>query len=119
MLDSYANWIRLWLKNRDPKMSIVVRYEDMLADPVAELTRMTTLFQLDSSPETVGSIVEAHNFQRSSQGRDQGQDDSKSFFRKGISGDWKNHFTPAITELYKQKIGDLLIDLGYEKDYSW
>jgi len=40
-------------------------------------------------------------------------------FRKGIIGDWKNHFTPAHKQAFKEVAGQLLIDLGYEKDFNW
>ena len=40
-------------------------------------------------------------------------------FRKGQIGDWKNHFTQEHKERFKKIAGQLLIDLGYEKDFNW
>jgi hypothetical protein len=40
-------------------------------------------------------------------------------FRSGKIGGWREHFTPGITELFKQVAGDLLIKLGYEEDFHW
>lgn len=40
-------------------------------------------------------------------------------FRKGIIGDWKNHFTEEHKELFKKIAGQLLIEEGYEKDLKW
>ena len=40
-------------------------------------------------------------------------------FRKGLIGEWKNEFTDEQRELFKQTTGQLLIDLGYEKDFNW
>ncbi len=40
-------------------------------------------------------------------------------FRKGIIGDWKNHFTEEHKELTKKIAGQLLIEEGYEKDLKW
>ena len=40
-------------------------------------------------------------------------------FRKGKAGGWREHFTPAVTQLFKDVAGDLLITLGYENDYDW
>jgi hypothetical protein len=39
--------------------------------------------------------------------------------RKGIVGDWRNHFTPKVKERAKELIGEALIELGYEKDLDW
>lgn len=40
-------------------------------------------------------------------------------FRKGQTGSWKKHFTDAQKKLFKKVAGQLLIDLGYEKDFNW
>lgn len=40
-------------------------------------------------------------------------------FRKGKIGDWKIEFSEAHKEAFKKIAGDLLIQLGYEKDYNW
>lgn len=38
--------------------------------------------------------------------------------RRGISGDWKNYFTKRDGELFLDKTGDMLVQMGYEKDAS-
>ena len=40
-------------------------------------------------------------------------------FRKGKIGAWIDFFSHSDKELYKSKIGDLLIDIGYESDKNW
>lgn len=40
-------------------------------------------------------------------------------FRKGQIGGWKEVFTEEHKEIFKEMAGDLLIYLGYEKDYNW
>jgi hypothetical protein len=40
-------------------------------------------------------------------------------FRKGQPGNWKDYFTPANKILFKEMAGDLLIQLGYERDQDW
>ena len=39
--------------------------------------------------------------------------------RKGISGDWKNNFSPKVCEIAKEMAGDALVELGYENDKNW
>lgn len=39
--------------------------------------------------------------------------------RRGISGDWKNHFSPAVKQKFKEIAGEALVELGYEKDLDW
>jgi len=40
-------------------------------------------------------------------------------FRKGKPGNWQEYFTPANKTLFKEVAGNLLIQLGYEKDNGW
>jgi hypothetical protein len=40
-------------------------------------------------------------------------------FRHGIIGEWRTHFTEDDKAIFKQVAGQLLIDLGYEKDFNW
>lgn len=42
-----------------------------------------------------------------------------STFRKGMIGDWKNHFTDDHKQAFKEQAGDQLIELGYERDDNW
>lgn len=40
-------------------------------------------------------------------------------FRKGKVGGWRKHFTPRVTDVFKEHAGEWLIRLGYEKDKDW
>ncbi|BAQ15707.1 FkbM family methyltransferase [Methyloceanibacter caenitepidi] len=35
------------------------------------------------------------------------------------SGAWQNHFTPRVREIFKERYGQGLINLGYEKTFDW
>lgn len=40
-------------------------------------------------------------------------------FRSGKTGGWREHFTVEHKKLFKDVAGDLLVQLGYEKDNDW
>lgn len=40
-------------------------------------------------------------------------------FRTGKIGAWRELYTPFHKEIFKAKMGQELINLGYEKDYNW
>lgn len=118
-LGRYIDWIRSWRANRDPATSLEIRYEQVLAEPVASMRKIVELFDLGVADETIASLVEAHSFERSSGGRQAGEADASSFLRKGVAGDWKNQFDDETKEMYKERLGGFLVEIGYERDESW
>jgi hypothetical protein len=118
-LEDYANWVRSWQQNADPERSLILRYEEMLGDVEGCLRRLAGLFELDATDERIREIAEKNSFSRMSGGRNRGEASETAFVRKGVAGDWRNHFTPALCDLYKQRIGRFLIEFGYEPDDSW
>jgi hypothetical protein len=115
LLPAYIDWVRSWRANRDPELSLELRYEEMLADPRGALARTAEHFRLGATPEELDTIVERHSFRRVADGRTQGQQSDSSFFRKGIAGDWKNQFTPRLVDIYEERMHDFLEETGYER----
>lgn len=68
--------------------------------------------------EFLDKVIERQAFQKLA-GRTKGQEDQKSHYRKGVAGDWINYLQGANKDLFKQRWGQLLVDLGYEKDPNW
>jgi hypothetical protein len=64
-------------------------------------------------------VLRRHRFSVKSGGRQPGQEDIHAHYRKGIPGDWTNHFTPSHKEHFKRTYPGLLVQLGYEASDSW
>lgn len=64
-------------------------------------------------------IIRHHAFERQSGGRRPGQEDAHHHYRKGVPGDWRSYFTPKVTAAFKERYGDLLARLGYERSLDW
>lgn len=64
-------------------------------------------------------LVERNDFSHQAGGRQPGQEDEHHHYRKGVAGDWRNYFTPHVTDAFKERYGDLLIHLGYERSLNW
>ncbi|MGB3681465.1 MAG: sulfotransferase domain-containing protein [Rubrobacteraceae bacterium] len=97
---------------------VEVRYEDLLERPVEKIQSLFEFLGVESGKDTARRCVEATSFEQMSQ-RKRGEEDSASFFRKGVAGDWKNVFTGRDRQIFKEVAGDLLIELGYEQDEDW
>jgi hypothetical protein len=73
----------------------VSSYEALKVDFSAEAQRIGCFLGFDLSPEDIRSIREETHLSRL---RDRYGEHERDFFRKGIVGDWRNHFTPAMVE---------------------
>lgn len=111
-LDSFAAWIRSWESHRDPELTCVIRYEEMVRETMAVLRRVADHLGLDGSDETLLAIVKRHSFDHLT-GRENSEADGTSFFRRGTPGDWRNHFTPELEADYREALDGLLEELGY------
>jgi hypothetical protein len=96
-----------------------VKYEDLLERPEEGTEQLLAFLGADASEEVVSECVRTASFENWTDGRGRGQEDPYSFFRKGVAGDWKNVFTEQDKLIFKEEAGDLLIELGYEKDNDW
>jgi hypothetical protein len=101
-----------------------VRYADGLADGEAELTRIVRTLGLPFDPERVRDAVQRNHFSNAARARDgrprqPGEAEPGEFERKGIAGDWRNHFDRRACELIQRYEGWTLRVLGYEPDASW
>ena len=112
------DWKRAIEEELPDGQGMMVRYEDMLGDVHGVMKRVFSHFEVGLKDERVHEITEKHAFQKAT-GRKPGQDDAKSFNRKGISGDWKNHFSPEQVAAFKRVAGERLIELGYESGQDW
>jgi hypothetical protein len=98
------------------------RFEILTSEPCVEFSR---IFQfLGLMPQRISlkileEILYHHSFKRLTEGRERGQENHQHHYRKGIQGDWVEYFSEENKEYFKQRFGQLLIDLGYEKDMSW
>ncbi len=98
---------------------IVLRYEDLIANDRPLFTDLLIgKLQLPISAEQLEKAVVANRFETVFK-RQLGEEDASSHGRKGMPGDWRNHFTPALAQRFQEKFGDVLIAGGYEKSGDW
>lgn len=106
--DFLARMAREWHQSMDHFQSFrersgdlyTVRYEDLLADTAGELSKLLDFADLNSTADVVEEIIHRTSFKQLSGGRTEGQEDTSSFYRKGVSGDWQNHFSSSDDALF-------------------
>ncbi|MBR9921792.1 MAG: hypothetical protein GYB31_13210 [Bacteroidetes bacterium] len=100
-------------QERYPEQFLLVNYESLKSEPIESIRSILQFLEVDDSDEVIAEVRAATDFARLK------GDTKDGFFRKGKPGDWKNYFREIDKERFKKYTGDLLVDLGYEKDQSW
>ncbi|MFT7686575.1 MAG: hypothetical protein ACI9FB_001920 [Candidatus Azotimanducaceae bacterium] len=95
------------------------RYEDLINDELSVFKKIFSLCEIKISHRNLEKIVTKNSFKQKTKGRNPGEEDVKKHERKGISGDWQNHFTPEVEDEFKRVFAGTLIETGYETDDSW
>jgi hypothetical protein len=98
----------------------LIRYEDLLVlDQQILEPLLLDECGLPVPRERFRRIVQECRFDAITRGRARGEEDVTAHERKGIAGDWRNHFTPRVSRAFKRRYGGLLAALGYERDLNW
>jgi hypothetical protein len=110
-------WLRSWIANRDPSKSLIVRYEDLLRNTAVQLQSCFDFLGIEVAPSLVGFIVEENSFQAKA-GRSPGTEDTGSFRRKGVAGEWRDVFTEEQKEKCAIFFEGVISALGYEPTFE-
>jgi lipopolysaccharide transport system ATP-binding protein len=98
----------------------VIRYEDLVEHDL-ELFKALLVDEIgmDVSVRQLNGVIRANRFERYTGGRPRGSEDRSHHVRKGVAGDWVNHFTERVKRAFKARYGGLLVETGYEQDLTW
>jgi hypothetical protein len=120
--DSRLTWrqhIESWFDPDNRPQVAYLSYESLLSE--AETTLSRTVGHVADEPVDAWRVqmaVEKFSMARQT-GRAPGEEDRASFIRKGVAGDWVNHFSREASKIFNDLAGDTLIKLGYETDANW
>ncbi len=117
----WANWVRADAASaaciREGKKGsrgrlLELRYEQLHADTETWRTRMYEFLGLDP-----GEALPLSSETRTAPGFE--KEDPMSFWRHGAVGDWKTYRNDDFVRWFKDSAGEVLVELGYEKDGHW
>ncbi len=104
--DDYGGWSRhveQW-RNRPGKV-ILLRYEDLKENPLEESDRVIRMLGLDLKPTRLDPLPTFKQLHAA----------SPRFFRKGLSGSWREDMPPSIQQLFWRYHGHVMSELGYSR----
>jgi len=116
MLPWYRDWTLGWLEHLAEEgasgRGMLVRYEHLLDRPVAVFSDVLDHFEIGLSRERIERIVADHSFERMAGGRRRGEEDASAFVRKGVAGNWREHFAPRHGPAFDVVASPALVALG-------
>ncbi|NNG16391.1 MAG: hypothetical protein HKM89_07915 [Gemmatimonadales bacterium] len=95
-------------------------FERLTTDPEKEFEAIFTFLGILVEQSDLNTIIQQNSFETLKadwRARNPGTD--INHYRSGVAGDWKNHLAGEPKTVFRQRYGDLLIKLGYEKSMNW
>jgi hypothetical protein len=93
----------------DPSRRILIRYEEMRADPAGALERICGVLDIDANPADLESIAAQNEFSRVPDSRK----GAGREIRRARPGGWASHMSTEEIEAMHEILADKLNELGY------
>ena len=104
---------RTWVDAPTSEFVRVLRYEDFARDNETFLRDLLDFLEVDLTERQFSELATRHSFARRAGGRAAGVADEHHHYRKGVEGDWVNHFDDAVAAHFEAVAGSIVTDLGY------
>jgi len=92
--------VEAWQRHTD----LILHYEKLLSEGPGYLSGCFASAGFEVSEAIASSAMECFRFENMTGGRTSGKEDEKSFFRRGIAGDWRNHLNDEDNDLFMQTL---------------
>lgn len=111
LFDALRSWSEAFQGDTD---LLHVRYRDLTGARSRETWReLLDHCDVPVPDETLAELLSEHSFRKLS-GRRKGNEDVQAHLRKGVAGDWRNHFTEKVLDHFEAVAGDVVVRLGYD-----
>lgn len=99
---------------------ISLRYEDLLSDPFAQMSRLWKFLGAKKVNKTFEKQLLAEmNSNPDEEWQAKRNEGIASFLPKGQAGNWRRLFTEKDKALFKEIAGEVLVKWGYEQNANW
>lgn len=121
----YVAWIYGWFEiaRQYPDRVHFVKFEDMKKDTIRIFRDVLSFYSIELPDEKTNAIVEAAkgkgNMKKNLTQANVLPWGLSSNFRSGKAGNWRIELSGAHIQKCKDRLGAVLIELGYEKDLNW
>jgi hypothetical protein len=114
---SWSEHVFSWTSAAEPTL-LVVRYEDLQADPIGQFTAITRHLRQKPTPEQIAEAVELSAFDKLRWAEDKNDFRERSeragrFFRQGRAGAWRDELTTQQAQRITDDHGEQMRRFGY------
>ena len=106
-LDFMTEYVRIWEKWMAEKTPLIARYEDLLLNYDAEVTRLVRFLKLDGSRPEVQAVIEKYRPEK-------GEGQQGLHFFKGKIGRFRQAYSEEEQKIMREKFGAALRSMGYD-----
>lgn len=108
-------YMKLW--NYKNRRIMELRYEQIMGNEIEVFTRLFRHYKFNKELTSKSlEFVKMYSFENQ---KKQGYTGEKQHLSKGNIGQWRDSFSPAFKDLFKERHQGLLVKLGYENDDNW
>jgi hypothetical protein len=119
LFSHWAAQFRSWFGPKEDDDVLRIDYSELIADEQASFRRIFSYFGWEIPEELATQVISTHSFLSTSGGRRLGEENEFSHRRKGVTGDWLNHFNQETGAIFEAVFPDLLLHTGYEDHSEW
>jgi len=115
----FGSWkvhVTFWLRGWIGVESLMVKYEDLLADPLAITRKVVKFTKLKTSLRIIKQAVERTRYSRLLKRRASEGVDPRKLGLRGLSGGWKDEFSPAMNKKFWSWAGEIMSFMGYSEE---
>ncbi len=110
-----ASWINGWLEFARRGIPVLfMSFENLVYNKHDSISCIADFLGFDLSDKMIKEIILATSFNKSSRTISSKGKSDTDIKRKGIVGDWRNHFTQSNRDTFNSVAGEFLVQLGYE-----
>ncbi|XP_043944812.1 sulfotransferase 2A1-like [Protopterus annectens] len=124
----YGSWfdhIKSWLGVKSKINIMFQTFEDMKKDPRGSVVKICQFLEKDLDEKAIDSVVQNSSFKTMKENKmsnwslvpEQMLNPNIPFMRKGVSGDWRNHFSKEQIELFDATYKEQMKDVDMK--FSW
>jgi hypothetical protein len=120
---SWSEHVTSWTRSAHDRL-LVLRYEDLLADPTSQFARVPELLRMQVEPEALEAAIAATSFSRlqeeeQEQGFTERPEMTEQFFRRGEANQWRTELTEAQIAAVVRPNRAVMTAMGYwEPDFD-